>query len=275
MAKTVVLTGASDGIGAAAAEQLARRGHQLVLVGRSPEKTAQVAERVAARAWFSADYEKLEEVRALARDIRRVCPRIDVLANNAGGLFSGPHRTQDGFERTFQVNHLAGFLLTRELLDVLLRSRAAVVNTSSIGAKLFGHIDITDLNDWRRYRPNKAYGDSKLANILFTKGLCQRYGQDGLTSVAFHPGNVATRFASATTSYFHWIYQTPLKVFLISPEKGASNLVYFIEGTPGRDWQSGQFYGSHRRIAKTNPQADDADLIQAHWEASASFLELS
>jgi hypothetical protein len=110
---------------------------------------------------------------------------------------------------------------------------------------------------------------------LFTKGLHQRHHQDGLTSVAFHPCNVATSFASDTTSYFHWVYQTPLKVFLISAERGARNLVHFIEGTPGRDWRSGQFYGSNRRIGKTNPQADDAALIQAHWEASAGFLGLS
>jgi NAD(P)-dependent dehydrogenase (short-subunit alcohol dehydrogenase family) len=271
----VVLTGASDGIGAAAAEQLTSHGHQVTLVGRSATELAHVAERVGAHSWFSADFEKLDDVRALARDIRGACPRIDVLANNAGGVFSGPHRTQDGFERTFQVNHLAAFLLTHELLDVLLRSHAAVVNTSSVGARLYGHIDLADLNNWKRYRPNKAYGDSKLANILFTKGLHQRHHHDGLTSVAFHPGNVATHFASDTTSYFHWVYQTPLKVFLISPERGASNLVHFIEGTPDRDWQSGQYYGSNRRIGRTNPQAADAALIQAHWEASTGFLGLS
>lgn len=204
-----------------------------------------------------------------------MCDRIDVLAHNAGGLFSGPHRTADGFERTFQVNHLAAFLLTHELMDVLLASRAAVVNTSSVGARLFGRLDIDDLNDWDSFTPTKAYGDAKLANILFARGLHARYHDQGLNAVAFHPGNVATNFASDTTHFLRRVYHSWMKVFLISPERGGHNLTHFVEGTPGETWVSGEFYGSHGRISRTNPQAYDDNLVRQHWERSAEMLGLT
>jgi NAD(P)-dependent dehydrogenase (short-subunit alcohol dehydrogenase family) len=275
LTKTIVLTGASDGIGAAAAAVLAQRGHRLILVGRSIDKTGQVAEAVGAETWFTADYERLEDVRRLAGFVMTVCPRIDVLANNAGGIFSGPTRTEDGFERTFQVNHLASFLLTHELMEVLLASGGTVVNTSSIAARLYGHIDIDDLNDWQGFSPTKAYGDSKLANILFTRGLQQRYGDQGLSAVAFHPGNIATNFASDTATRFHRVYHSPLKVFLTSAAKGGRNLAHFIDGSPGETWVAGEYYGSNRRIGRTNPQASDPDLIREHWERSSQMLGLT
>lgn len=271
--RTVVITGASDGIGAAAAAMLSQAGHRLVLVGRSQEKTEAVAERVGAADAVVTDFADLAQVADLADTLRRRCRRIDVLANNAGGLFSGPVLTTDGFERTFQVNHLAPFLLTTRLLDVLVASQAAVVNTSSIGARLFGNLDVDDLQNLRHFRPNKAYGDTKLENVLVTRELHRRYGDRGLTSVAFHPGNVATSFASDTTSWFRWVYHTVAKrLVLITPERGGANLAHFVGGVPGADWESGAFYGSNRRPSRTNPQADDPALAAAVWRASADLL---
>jgi NAD(P)-dependent dehydrogenase (short-subunit alcohol dehydrogenase family) len=271
--KTIVLTGASDGIGASAARLLHAEGHRVVLVGRSPGKTEDVAGPLAAD-WYTADFADLGQVRTLARDLRAAHPRIDVLANNAGGLFSGPERTTDGFEKTFQINHLAPFLLTHELLDVLLGSRASIVNTSSIGARLFGRVDVEDLNTWRGFTPNRAYGNGKLANILFTRGLHARYAGRGLSSVAFHPGNVATNFAAESTSYLRPVYHTWLRRFLISSERGGANLAHFCTGTPGTDWQSGGYYDDRRRPGRTNPQAADDDLVLRHWQASAGMLGL-
>lgn len=273
--KTIVVTGASDGIGAAAAADLARDGHRVLLVGRSEPKTRAVAEKIGVERYFLADFERLDDVRRLAVELRAECDRIDVLANNAGGIFSGPHRTVDGFERTFQVNHLAAFLLTHELMDVLLASRAAVVTTSSVGARLFGRLDIDDLNSWDSFSPTKAYGDAKLANILFTRGLHARYHDRGLSAVAFHPGNVATNFASDTTHILKRVYHTWLRVFLISSERGGHNLTHFVEGTPDEVWVSGEFYGSHRRISRTSSQAYDDDLVRQHWDQSAEMLGLT
>ncbi|WP_226347141.1 SDR family NAD(P)-dependent oxidoreductase [Agilicoccus flavus] len=271
--RTIVITGASDGIGAAASRQLAETGARLIIVGRSPEKTSSVAAATGAE-HYVADFARLDDVRRLAGELNEVCERIDVLANNAGGMFSGPTVTQDGFEKTFQVNHLAPYLLTHLLIDKLIGSRSAVVNTSSIGARLFGHIDLEDLNNWAGFSPNKAYGDAKLANILFTKELHERFHGRGLSSVAFHPGNVATNFASDTDSYFQRVYHGALRAFLISPEQGGARLRHFIEGQPGRAWTSGEYYGAPGRIGRTNRQAYAAGIAVEHWRRSAAMLSI-
>jgi len=273
MTRTIVITGASDGIGAAAARILHAQGDRLVLVGRSEEKMEAVAQPLGAD-WYTADFADLDQVRLLAKNLNAY-PRIDILANNAGGLFSGPQRTKDGFEKTFQVNHLAPFLLTHELLDVLLASRASVVNTSSVGARLFGRIDIGDIETWNRFTPNRAYGNSKLANILFTRGLHQRYHSEGLPAVAFRPGNVATNCPAATSSYLRHVCRTALNRFLIPADSGGANLAWFCTGTPGIDWQSGRYYNDRRRPSRTNPQAADNALVDQHWQLSAQMLGLA
>lgn len=271
--RTVVVTGASDGIGAAASRQLANSGTRLILVGRSPEKTRSVAAAIGAE-YHLADFTRLEDVRQLAATLAEQCQRIDVLVNNAGGIFSGPTPTQDGFEKTFQVNHLAPYLLTHLLMDTLIDSHAAVINTSSIAARLYGNIDLQDLNNWRSFNPNTAYGNSKLANILFTKALHQRFHTEGLSTVAFHPGVVATNFASDTDSRLQHIYRSVLKVFLTSQQQGGSRLRHFITGQPGDDWISGEYYRSTKRVGRTNPQAYDPDIIREHWERSADMLDI-
>lgn len=269
--KTIIITGASDGIGAAAAELLGGGENRLVLVGRSSAKTQAVAERLGVE-HYVADFERLDEVRDLAAALLASCDRIDVLANNAGGVFPGPVRTTDGFDKTFQVNHLAPYLLTHLLIGRLLQSRAAVINTASIGAKLFGNIDLDDLNNWQGFRPNRAYGNGKLANVLFTRGLHERFHAQGLSSVAFHPGIVATSFASDATNALRWVYHGFLKAFLTSPTGGGANLAHFIAGTPGDTWISGEYYNDRRRIGRTNRQAYDQKVVDAHWEQSASML---
>ncbi len=273
--RTIVLTGASDGIGAAAARQLVADGHTVALVGRSKQKTEALAHELNTE-FFLADFTKFSEVRALAARLKDRYPRIDVLINNAGGIFGDQTRTVDGFEKTLQVNHLAPFLLTNLLMETLTASSASIINTSSVAARIFGKIDLDDLNNERKYSPNKAYGDAKLANILFAKELDRRFSDQGISAVAFHPGNVQTSFASDSTSMLRFIYQTPLGRLagLISPEKGAEPLVWITEGNPGREWVSGQYY-EKQKIAKTNPQASDAQLAAGLWDKSAELVGLS
>ena len=273
--KTIILTGASDGIGAAAARKLVADGHTVALVGRSKQKTEALARELKADS-FLADFTQFSEVRALAASLQGSYPRIDVLVNNAGGIFGDQTRTADGFEKTLQVNHLAPFLLTNLLLDTLISSNASVVNTSSVGARLFGRVDLKDLNNEAKYSVAKAYGDAKLANILFAKELDRRYGDQGISAVAFHPGNVRTNFASDTTSAMRFIYHTPLGRLtgLISPEKGTEPLVWLAQGTPGRDWVSGEYY-EKQKIAKTNPQAGDPQLASGLWERSVDMVGLA
>ncbi|WP_396658598.1 SDR family NAD(P)-dependent oxidoreductase [Microbacterium oxydans] len=274
--KTIVLTGASDGIGAAAARQLAGPAHRLILVGRSAEKTRAVAEETGAE-WFTADFARLDDVRALAGKIAAAVgdTGIDVLANNAGGIFGDRTPTVDGFEKTMQVNHLAPFLLTNLLLPRLLRAGGAVINTSSIAHRLFGHLDVDDLDNTRRFSPNKAYGDAKLANVLFAKSLHTKFHADGLSAVAFHPGTVQTNFASDSSSIMRLLYRTPLRhLVLIGADKGGATLRWFIEGTPDETWFSGAYYDERQLTAKVNPQVNDAALAEALWQRSAELVGL-
>ncbi|MFP3463820.1 SDR family NAD(P)-dependent oxidoreductase [Arthrobacter globiformis] len=269
MPRTIVITGASDGIGAAAARNLGKAGERIVVVGRSPEKTAAIAAELGAD-YFACDFAELAQVRALAAVLREKYPRIDVLVNNAGGIMRGHELTVDGHERTFQVNHLAPFLLTTELLDVLTANHATIINTSS-AANGFGRLDLADLNSERNYSTNRAYGTAKLANILFTAELQNRYGKDGIAAAAFHPGVVATNFAAESTSWFRHAYKSVLSRFLLSSEQGADTLVWLATSTPGRDWVPGAFY-IKRALAKANSQAYDAELARKFWDRSLELV---
>ena len=273
---TIVITGASDGIGAAAARQLAASGNRLILVGRSPEKTKAVAGETGAE-HFTADFARLDDVRELAAKLTDTVgdDGIDVLANNAGGIFGDRTPTVDGFEKTIQVNHLAPFLLTNLLLPTLLASDAAVINTSSVGHRLFGHIDVDDLDNSKKYSANKAYGDAKLANVLFTKSLHTKFHPDGLSSVAFHPGTVRTNFAADSSSIMRVIYRSFLgRILLTGTEEGGAILRWFIEGTPDETWFSGAYYDERTLSSKVNPQAEDAALAEALWQRSAELVGL-
>jgi NAD(P)-dependent dehydrogenase (short-subunit alcohol dehydrogenase family) len=270
---TIIITGASDGIGAAAARQLSAKGERVVLSGRSPAKTAAVAHELGAP-YHLADYADLDQVRNLANELRATYPRIDVLANNAGGIMGDRELTKDGFEKTFQVNHLAPFLLTHLLMPALIPSQAKVLQTSSIAAQRYGHVDIDDLQNEKNYEPLKAYGTGKLENILFTRELQRRFHDQGISAAAFHPGVVATSFASDTTHLMRHMYHSPLKhLFTISPARGAEPLVWLAEGTPGSTWQPGGYYAKNK-LATTNAQADDPHLAQQLWDRSAAMLKL-
>ncbi len=270
--KTIVITGASDGIGAAAARALAADGHEVVVVGRNPARTAAVADELGADRHV-ADFSRLDDVRALAAALAQAHPRIDVLANNAGGIRGPRQLTADGHEVTFQVNHLAPFLLTALLRDTLLASSAAVVTTSSMAARN-ARLDLDDLDMARGYAPFRAYGASKLANILFTRELHRRFHGAGLSSAAFHPGIVATSFGGAGGPAITRLYGTALaRALFSSPTRGGSRLVRLAEGTPDVDWASGQYWVAGR-VGRTSPQADDQEAARRLWEASAQMVGL-
>jgi NAD(P)-dependent dehydrogenase (short-subunit alcohol dehydrogenase family) len=272
--KVIVLTGASDGIGAAAAAALGEAGHTLILVGRSPAKTKAVANRVGAARYFTADFADLIQVRRMARRIRLICPRIDVLANNAGGVFTGPRMTADGYEYTFQVNALAGLQLTHDLLEPLLVARGAVVNTGSLAARLLGRLEPDHLDGRRFLTPMRAYGDSKLASVIFARGLHQRYNAEGLSAVAFHPGVIATNIASEKGLGLHYVYHSPLRRLLTPAARGGTNLAYFAAGVAGATWESGRYYSARRQPVKSNPQVWDQALCDAVWDRCSELLDL-
>ena len=268
---TIVVTGGSDGIGAAAVRTLSARGHRVLFVGRSPQKTALLAEETGAEP-FVADFARLEDVRRLALEINQRVDHIDVLANNAGGVFGDRTPTADGFEKTFQVNHLAPFLLTNLLMDRLVTGRARIVNTSSVAAARFGQLDLENLAHTTTASANRAYGDSKLANILHARALHQRFSARGISAVAFHPGMVGTNFAADTTSWFRFVYRTPLRrLIMVSPEQGGATLEHFILGTPGKDWLSGEYY-SELKHAVPPAQVLDQHLVDQLWERSTAMV---
>ncbi|SHN39726.1 SDR family NAD(P)-dependent oxidoreductase [Cryptosporangium aurantiacum] len=275
--RTIVITGASHGIGAASARQLAATGARVVLVGRESEETAAVANEIDAP-YHAADFTDLSQVNRLADELLAAYPRIDVLANNAGGLFKHD-TTKDGFEKTVQVNYLAPFLLTTRLVDRLIESEASLIQTASIGHRMYGNLDLDDLNNEKKWSATKAYGDSKVALILFSMELHRRYHARGINTVAFHPGNVSTSFGTDTALLFRLFYRSPIvqRLLLISADKGGAALTRFIDGTPGVTWQSGEYYEDNKiaPAKKRNPQIDDKTLGRQLWERSEALLGIS
>ncbi|GAA4367681.1 SDR family NAD(P)-dependent oxidoreductase [Paeniglutamicibacter cryotolerans] len=272
--KTIVITGASNGIGAAAARKLSALGHQVVLVGRNRERTAALASELKS-GYFLADFSDLAEVRELAANLRAAHPRIDILANNAGGIFTDVRQeSHDGHELTFQVNYLSPFLLTSLLLDRLVASHGTVVNTSSVASRLYGHLDLENLESRGSYTAARAYGTAKLAQILFTGELQRQYGPAGLNAAAFHPGIVSSGFSAGPGDAMRGVYQNRwIKPFLTRPEKGADTLVFLATTPAGTGWKPGSYF-VRRKLSKVPGQASDTALSTALWERSKALLAL-
>lgn len=274
--RTVILTGASSGIGAIAAGRLAATGAEVAVVGRNPDRTRAVAEKAGGTA-FLADYDRLDDVRALADALLDRYDRIDVLANNAGGLVSRRRLTVDGHERTFQSNHLAPFLLTNLLLPRLRASAqdapVRVVSTASV-ANRFGRLRLDDL-EWAK-RPWfggwRAYGTSKLATILFIRELAERMTGTGIDAYSFHPGFVATGFGadSAMMKVGAVLGQGRMG---ITAEQGAVPLIT-LAGESSIGAPSGTYFDGLTANGRVNPQARDPQLGRDLWAISARMVGL-
>ncbi|WP_084477650.1 SDR family NAD(P)-dependent oxidoreductase [Nocardia jejuensis] len=272
--KTMLITGATSGIGLAAARQLAADGHRLVLVGRDTGKLAAAADQVRAAGasavdTYLCDIGSQASVRQLAHRVRAEHERIDVLANNAGGFTMRRTETTDGIETTFAVNHLGGFLLTELLLDLLIRSTPArILFTSSVmhyGATL----DTEDLGFRHGYTPNAAYGRAKLANILYVRDLARRLQGTGVTANAFHPGAVATNIWDAAPRFTRPALALGKKLFMISPEEGARALTY-LATDPDVSAVSGCYFQRNRVKAPTAAAQDDAAARRLHIACAES-----
>jgi NAD(P)-dependent dehydrogenase (short-subunit alcohol dehydrogenase family) len=268
--RTAVVTGSSSGIGLAAAEELARRGWTVALVGRTPDRLGHALDRVRAAAGaradavaaYQCDFDELRQVRELAVTLRSAYPHIDVLANNAGGLLDGS--TVDGLPAMMQGNHLAHFLLSHELRDHLRGGR--IINTAS-AAHTSGRLDPAD--PWKQGSPRMMgdYGAAKQANILFTVEAAKRWPE--ILSTAFHPGVVRTRFGAQSTVIGTFFKLWP---FLRTPEKGAQTLVWLAGAEAGK-LTSGGYY-TDLRPARPSPRATDPATAAALWEASLSAVGL-
>jgi len=269
----VLLTGATRGIGRAAAIELAREGVELALVGREPERVkavAQEAEAVGGSAPIHqhvADLALMADVRALAEEARDRYAHIDVLANNAGALFASRKQTSEGFEQTFALNHLAPFLLTNLLRDRLHGGR--VVTTAS-DAHTSGTLDLDDLQSEKSYSAMRVYGTSKLCNILFTRELAKRAPE--LHANCFHPGVVRTGFGKNDNGI--WKILTTLGgPFFRSPQRGARSLVW-LAVSHGAAELTGE-YVVDEKVQAPSAQAQDETLAEGLWEHSAALVGLS
>jgi NAD(P)-dependent dehydrogenase (short-subunit alcohol dehydrogenase family) len=272
--RTVLVTGASDGIGAETARVLASRGATVYVTGRSADKLRPVAEAVGTEP-LVADFSRLDDVRRLAAEVAERTGSIDLLMNNAGGTFVPKQLTHDGHEPNFQVNHLAPFLLTHLLRPQLAAAGSSlVVNTSSVG-NLMGKIVLDDLDyEHRRAIEFPAYGTGKLMNIVFTRGIAQRWSDDGVVAVAVHPGPVGSSFGRDSW-FVGLLYRGPLRrLATISVPDGAAPLVALAERGPDPELD-GAYFSRFNPQGRENKQAHDQTIIDGLWERSAELVGLS
>ena len=271
--KTCLITGASDGIGYVAARELARMGAQVVIVGRNPIKTDAAVERIIdetgnyAVRCLMADLSSQRDVRRLASDVQRQLPRLDVLLNNAGAIFLSNRSSADGIEMTFALNHLGYFLLTDLLLERLLASAPArIINVSSSSHGSPGKFRLKDLPKPGSNRGYRAYGRSKLCNILFTYELARRLEGTGVTVTALHPGLVRTNIAR-NNGILGRVVNGFIGARGVDSAQGAETLVY-LASSPDVGGVTGRYFVDCRAVP-SSALSYDAELAADLWDMSA------
>lgn len=262
-----MVTGASAGIGEAAARHLHAMGAEVHVVGRSPERTVAVAADVGT-APIVADFARLDDVRATAAEVLERCPRFDVLVNNAGLSVSRRQVTVDGHELMFQVNHLAPFLLTALLRERIEASAPSRIITTASVANLGGFVRLGDLETERFFFGTGVYSTTKLENILFTRELGRRLDGTGVLATCFNPGAVASDFGRGDASGL--IFRSPVRRLMRTPEEGADTLVW-LATTPADELHQGGYYSS-RRPGMMNPAAYRDRLARQLWERTEELL---
>lgn len=273
--QVAVVTGGTSGIGQVAAEQLAGMGLRIILVARDPARAESTLARLRQagpdldHSAVRADLASVRETAEAARRISGSEERIDLLVNNAGAMFNQRTLTAEGLETTFALNHMSYFALTLGLLGPLKAASAARIVSTASAAHLGATLDISDLQSANGYSGFRAYGRSKLANILFTRALARRLSGGSVTANCLHPGFVATRFGDASGGWAQAVM--PLaKLFAISPQKGADTIVY-LSASPDVAGASGNYYVD-RKIRTPSAAAQDEALGERLWSESETLL---
>src|SRR5438309_2034730 len=275
--KIVMVTGANSGIGKSASIALAEKGGTVVMVARNKERGEAARSEIVTKSGNNsidlllADLSSLESVRRLVAEFRKKYSKLHVLINNAG-LFNQRRRvTADGYENTFATNYLAPFLLTNIQLDLLKASTPSrIINVSSVG-HYNGHINFDDLNLENDYGGWRAYGQSKLALVLFTHELAKKLQGTGVTVNSVHPGTVATNIWSRPMGPLGFVMAVP-KLFMTSPNKGAETVVY-LASSPDAENTSGEYWDK-LKVKKSSEESYNEEVAKRLWEVSEKLTSL-
>jgi retinol dehydrogenase-14 len=276
--KTVLITGGTGGIGKAAAIALASMGARVGITGRDPVRAQSAAAAIRRESGnpavdvFVGDLSSQAEVRRLADEVLATYPRLDVLLNNVGGFWAHRHVTADGLEHTFALNHLAPFLLTSLLLERLKASAPARVVTVSSGAQSMGRIDFDDLMGEGRYSGQRAYNQSKLANIIFTYELARRLQGTGVSATVLHPGVTSTGFGAEDAARGWAPLIAVMRLFMRNPEQGAETSV-FLASSPEAEGLTGQYFAG-RTPKQSHKATYDTAITARLWRISADLVGL-
>jgi NAD(P)-dependent dehydrogenase (short-subunit alcohol dehydrogenase family) len=272
--KTIVATGATSGIGETAVLALAGLGARIVVVARDQARAQATMQKLEAKApglghgLHLADLSSMAEARKVGAAIAASEPRIDVLINNAGALFSDRRVTPEGLELTFALDHMAYFVLTEALRDTLVASAPARIVSTSSAAHQGMSLDFSDLQSAKSYNGLRTYGRAKLANILFTHELARRLAGTGVTANCLHPGVVATRFGDSSGGWAGRLFPL-LRPFFISPEKGAETIIYLASSPEVANTTGGYFV--KRKATEPSRAARDDAAAKRLWEASEAL----
>lgn len=274
--KTVLITGANSGIGFVTAVELAKMGARVLMVCRDTERGAHARAAVAqvatgaAPELLLADISSQQAIRVVADDVRQRFPKIDVLINNAGGIFAERGFTVNGIERTFATNHLGPFLLTNLLIDLIKAGTGGrIVNVASESYP--SELDFGNLQGEKGYSSLSAYFRSKLENIIFSLDLAQRLQNSGVTVNCMSPGPTSTRFGDNMTGLAGLFPRLAKKLFP-GPEKGARTLIY-LASSPDVEGISGRFF-LRQRARRTKPVTSDAEVAARLWRVSSLLVGL-
>jgi retinol dehydrogenase 14 len=272
--RTVLVTGGTGGIGKATAAGLAALGARVAITGRDRRRADEAAADIRAAGGpevdvFVADMSSQAEVRRLASEVLHGLPRLDVLVNNVGGFWNTRHVTADGLEHTFALNHLAPFLLTHLLLDRLRRDAPSRVVTVSSGAQAMGRIDFADLQGERAYSGQRAYNQSKLANVLFTYELARRLQGSGVTANVLHPGVVRTAFGAEDPAPLQRLLVPLARPFMKTTDQGAATSIH-LASAPELEHVTGLYFADSRP-KRSSARSYDQVVAARLWDVSCEL----
>lgn len=272
MSKTIIITGATSGIGEAAAYKIAEKGYNIILVARNSEKGKSLVEKLKDKfpknefSFYQANFSSIKETKRVADDILKDFNHVDVLLNNAGGVFSKFILTEEGYEKTLATNHLAYFIFTLKLIPIINKDEGRIVNVAS-NSHYKCTMDFESFTKEKDYFIMKAYGQSKLANIMFTYSLVDRLSDTNIKVNCLNPGRVKTKIGGKAG---HWIHRLAWKTFMsisgISLEKGIRTHVFLATDEKAKDI-NGQYY-NNMVLEKSNPESYDKEIQEKLWKWS-------